>query len=100
MKEHQDETFEGMILDVDKDKVFIKLDNNVKCLLDPAGDFATAFDIDDYKKTLLCKYSKQKVKLGTRVSTKVTYVDIPQKQVYLDVKEIIKDKPKTYEKRD
>ena len=100
MKEHQDETFEGMILDVDKDKVFIKLDNNVKCLLDPAGEFATAFDIDDYKKTLLCKYSKQKVKLGTRVSTKVTYVDIPQKQVYLDVKEIIKDKPKTYEKRD
>ena len=94
MREYQDEEFEGMILDVDKDKVFIKLDNNVKCLLDACGDFAMSFDIDLARKMLLCKYSKQKLTLGTRVTTKVTSVDIPQKQVYVDVKEIHKDKDK------
>ena len=51
-----------------------------------------SFDIDLAKKTLVCKYSpNQRVKLGTRVLTKVTSVDIPQKQVYLDVKEIIRE---------
>ena len=99
MEEHKDEEFEGMILDVDKDKVFIKLDNNVKCLLDNGGDFALSFDIDTIKKVLLCKYSKQRVKLGTRVLTKVTRVDVPQKEVYLDVKEIIKENNKSNEKK-
>lgn len=94
MAEHMDEEFEGMILDIDKDKVFIKLDNNVKCLLDNDGDFALSFVPIVGKKALTCKYSKQNVKLGTRVSTKVTMVDIPQKQVYLDVKEILKEKNK------
>ena len=101
MAEHKDEEFEGMILDVDKDKIFVKLDNHVKCLVDPCGDFSLSFDVDLTKKTLYCKYSKQKVNLGTRVKTKVTSVDIPQKQVYVDVKEIIKgkDKPKQYTKK-
>jgi len=91
MEEHKDEEFEGMILDIDRDKVFVKLDNNVKCLLDNCGYFMLSFDIDITKKSLLCKHSKQIIKLGTRILTKVTRVDIPQKQVYLDVKEIIKD---------
>jgi len=94
MAEHQSETFEGMILDIHKDKVFIKLDNNVKCLLDNNGDFALSFDVDNHKKVMFSKYSKQKVTLGTRVATKVTTVDIPQKQVYVDVKSILKNKPK------
>ena len=92
MSEHKNEEFEGIVLDIDKDKVFIKLDNNVKCLLDNSGDFALSFDIDFDKKQLVCNYSKQKVKLGTRVCTKVTRVNIPQKEIYVDVKEIIKEK--------
>ena len=99
MAEHQDEDFEGMILDVDKENVYIKLDNNVKCLLDRAGDFAYAFDIDNCKKHLVSKHGKQKIKLGTRVSTKVTGVDLPQKQVYVDVKEILKEDSKQYVKK-
>ena len=99
MEEHKDEEFDGMILDIDRDKVYIKLDNNIKCLLDNCGEFATSFDIDNYGKKLLCKYSKQKLKLGTRISTKVTYVDIPQKEVYVDVKEIIKDNNKPHVKQ-
>lgn len=99
MEEHKDEEFEGIILDIDKDKVFIKLDNNVKGLVDSCGDFMLSFDVDATKKILLCKYSKQKVKLGTRVLTKVTNVDLPQKQVYLDVKEIIKDKSVSHQKK-
>ena len=102
MLEHKDEEFEGIILDVDKDKIFIKLDNNVKCLVDPCGDFALSFDVDLTKKTLQCKYAKQKLNLGTRVTTKVTHVDMPQKQVYVDIKEIHKDKskPKQYVKKE
>ncbi len=99
MAEHKDEEFEGMILDVDKDKVFIRLDNNVKCLLDSEGDFASSFGIDSIKKVLFCKYAKQKVRLGTRIITTVTRVDIPQKEVYLDVKEIIKENNKPHEKK-
>jgi len=99
MLEHQDEEFEGMVLDIDKDKIFIKLDNNVKCLLDNTGDFALSFSVDSYKKIMLCKYSKQIVKLGTRVLIKVTKVDVPQKQVYVDIKDIIKENNKAYAKR-
>lgn len=99
MTEHKDEEFEGIILDIDKDRVFIKLDNNIKCLLDNAGDFAASFDIDLTKKVLLCKYSKQKVKLGSRIKAKVTRVDIPQKEIYLDVKEIIKENTNTHTKK-
>ena len=95
MSEHKNEEFEGMILDIDKDKVYIKLDNNVKCLLDNNSVFALSFDIDKMKKTLVCKYSKQKVKLGTKIIAKITRVDIPQKEVYLDIKEIIKENNKT-----
>ena len=99
MEEHKDEDFEGIILDIDRDKVFIKLDNNVKAILDNCGDFMLSFDLDPTKKVLQCQYSKQKVRLGTRVLTKVTCVDIPQKQVYLDVKEIIKDKNVSHQKK-
>jgi len=48
---------------------------------------------------MLCKYSKQIVKLGTRVLIKVTKVDIPQKEVYVDIKDIIKENNKAYAKR-
>ena len=91
MNEHKDEEFTGIILDIDKNKIFIKLDNNVKCLLERDGEFAKEFSIDNIKKVLLGRYSKEKIKLGTRVLVKVTNVDIPQKEVYVDVKEIIRD---------
>ena len=99
MEEHKDEEFTGMILDVDKDRVFIKLDNNVKCLLDNYGDFALSFDIDPVKKVLFCKYSKQKVTLGTRVLTRVTSVNVPQKEVHVDIKEIVKENSKPAQKK-
>jgi len=99
MQDQKDKEFDGMILDIDKDKVIIKLDNNVKCILDNTGDFAFSFDIDSHKKTLQCKYSKQKIKLGTRVRVKVTRIDIPQKQTYVDVKELIKEKEKNNVKK-
>jgi len=99
MDEHKEEEFEGMILDIDKDRVFIKLDNNVKCLLDNGATFALSFDIDNRKKALYSKYSKQHVKLGTRVLTKVTNVDIPQKKVYVDVKDILKEKNNGHTKK-
>lgn len=99
MEAHKDEEFEGIILDVDRDKVFIKLDNNVKCLLDNCGEFISSFDVDIDKKTLMCKRSKERIKLGTRVLTKVTHVDIPQKQVYLDIKELVDENNKIYQKK-
>lgn len=99
MEEHKNEEFEGMILDIDKDRVYIKLDNNVKCLLDTDGEFAESFDIDNDRKALLSKYSKNKVKLGTRIKAKVTRVNIPQKEIYLDIKEIIKDHNKPHTKK-
>ena len=90
MAEHQEEEFEGIILDIDKDKVFIRLDNNIKCLLDSCCDFALSFDIDPYYKVLTCRYSKQKVTLGTRILVKASQVDIPQKTIYVDIKAILK----------
>jgi len=99
MNEHKEEEFTGIILDLDKDNVYIKLDNNVKCLLDSSGDFLLSFAVDTTKKNLLCKYSKQKIKLGTRILAKVTKVDIPQKKVYLDIKEIIKENSNVYTKK-
>ena len=91
MSEHIGEEFTGMILDIEKDKVYIKLDNNIKGILDFEKDFAKSFSIDTYNRQLTCNYSKQKVKLGTRIVAKVSKVDIPQKEIYFDVKEIIKN---------
>lgn len=99
MEEHKDEEFTGMILDMDKDRVYIKLDNNVKCYLDNYGDFAMSFDIDPVKKVLMCKYSKQKISLGTRIAVKVTRVDIPQKEVHVDITKIVKENSKAAQKK-
>ena len=92
MKEHINEEFTGIILDIDKDKVFIKLDNNIKGILDINGDFNKAFSVETIKKQLKSNYSKNTIKLGTRVIVKVTNVNIPQKEVYFDIKRIINNK--------
>lgn len=92
MNEHINEEFEGMLLDIDKDKVFIKLTNNIKGILDYDSDVNIAFDIDYNNRELKCKHSKQKIKLGTKLILKVSKVNIPQKEVYFEIKEIIKNK--------
>lgn len=89
MEKHKDEEFEGILLDVDKENVFIKLDNNVIGILDYTTDFARAFSVDSRSKTLHCNYSKNKITLGTRLKLKVTKVDVPQKEIYFEIKEII-----------
>ena len=99
MEEHQDEEFEGIILDMDKDKIIIKLDNNIKCILDNNGEFSSIISRSLDKKTLFIKNTNEKIKLGTRVSVKVTRVDIPQKEVYVDVLELIKNDEKQYTKK-
>ena len=91
MEKHKNEEFEGMLLDVDKDNVYIKLDNNIKGVLDLSSDFARAFDIDTQNKILQCNYSKNKINLGTRLKLKVTKINIPQKEIYFEIKEIIKN---------
>ena len=48
---------------------------------------------------ILCKYSKQKVTLGTRVLTRVTSVNVPQKEVHVDIKEIVKENSKPAQKK-
>ena len=99
MEEHKNEEFEGIILDVDKDKVFIKLDNNVKCLLDMGADFMLSFEIDNNKKLLVGRYSSQIIRLGTRIVTKITHVDIPNKKVYVDIKSILKTQNNIYTRK-
>ena len=94
MQDHINEEFIGIILDIDKDKVFIKLDNNIKGILDTNGEFNKAFTIDTVKKQLKSNYSKNVIKLGTQVTVKVTRVDIPQKEIYFDIKKIIKNSKK------
>ena len=91
MEKHKNEEFEGILLDVDKENVYIKLDNNIKGLLDLTTDFAEAFSINAYNKNLQCKHSKNKIILGTRLKLAVTKVDVPQKEIYFDVKEILKE---------
>ena len=90
MQDHINEEFTGIILDIDKDKVFIRLDNNIKGILDFSGDFLKSFDINYSKKYLKCNYKNQLVTLGSKVKVKVTKVDIPQKEVYFDIKSIVK----------
>lgn len=90
MAEHIDETFEGALLDIDKEQVFIKLDNNIKGILDNYSLINSAFEIDYQNKELRCKHSKQKIRLGNKLVLKVTRVDIPQKEIYFEIKDIIK----------
>jgi len=91
MENHKDEEFIGMILDIDKNKIFVKLDNNVRGILDLDSDFGDAFSVDTHKKELICNYSKQRIKLGTKLLLTVSKVDIPQKEVYFNVKDILKN---------
>lgn len=83
--------FVGMILDIDKEKIYVKLDNNVKGVLDMDGDFGLAFSVDRQRKELVCNYSKQRIKLGANLILKVSKVDIPQKEVYFTVSDILKE---------
>ena len=91
MAMQMDTEFVGMILDIDKDKVFVKLDNNVRGILDMHSDFGYAFTVDTHRKVLVCNYSKQTIKLGSKLLLKVSKVDIPQKEVYFSVSDIYKD---------
>ena len=91
MEQHKDEVFEGFILDIDEDNVYIMLDNNIKGVIDLNEDFFKAFEIDRAKRVLKCNYSNNIVNIGTRLSLKVSRVDIPQKQIYFDVKKILKN---------
>ena len=90
MAEHINETFEGALLDIDKEQVFIKLDNNIKGILDNYSLINSAFEIDYQNKELRCKHSKQKIRLGNKLILKVTRVDIPQKEIYFEIKDIVK----------
>ena len=99
MSEHMDEEFTGCILDMDRDTVYIKLDNNIKGVLDRNSNFSLSFEIDSSNKELRCNYSKQKVKLGTNIVVKVSRVDIPQKEIYFDIIKIEKDKKTTNVKK-
>ena len=92
MKDHINEEFEGIILDIDKENVYIKLDNNIKGVLDFSSDINSAFMLDPYNKQLNSLYSKEKINLGTRVLVRVSNVDVPQKEIYFDIKELIKNK--------
>ena len=85
------EEFVGVILDIDKEKIYIKLENNVRGILDMDSDFGLAFSVDSHKKELVCNYSKQRIKLGTKLILKVSRVDIPQKEVYFTVADILKE---------
>jgi len=98
MKEHINEEFEGIILDIDKDNVFIKLDNNIKGILDISSDINSAFQLDSHNKQLKSVYSKEKINLGTKVLVKVTKVDVPQKEIYFDIKELLKENNKNTKK--
>lgn len=89
MSNHIDETFNGMILDIDKSNVYVRLDNHIDAVLDKM--FLEDFDVDIQKKQLICKYSKQKIKLGTKLSFKVSSVDIGQKEIYLEMNKILKN---------
>lgn len=99
MSNHINEEFEGIILDIDKENVYIKLNNNIKGILDLESSFMDAFDVDTYKRQLKSKYSKQEVHLGTKIIVTVTKVDIPQKEVYFDIKEIIKNHDNKHTKK-
>lgn len=95
MASHIGEEFEGIILDIDKESVIIKLDNNVKGIVAYTDTFDQAFIVDSFNKVLKCTHSKNKYNLGTRVTVKVYDVNIPQKEVYFDLKELHKDKTLT-----
>ena len=99
MNDHINEEFEGIILDMDRENVYIKLNNNIKGVLDLNSDVNTAFELDTYNKELKCHHSKQKIKLGTKIKVRVTKVDIPQKEVYFDIKEIIKNNDNKHTKK-
>lgn len=91
MMDKTDEEFVGMILDIDKEKIHVLLDNNVRGVLDMESDFGEAFSLNPYRKELICNHSKQVIKLGTKLILKVSRVDIPQKEVYFSVSDILKD---------
>ena len=91
MAAHKNEEFEGYVLDMDRENVYIKLDNNIKGILDLNSDMNNAFEIDYSSKTLKCKHSKQKISLGTKIIFKVSDVNIPQKEILFEIKEIVKN---------
>ena len=92
MEKYIGEEFIGKILDIDNDKIFILLDNNIKGILDSNSDILKSFSINTSQKTLVNNYSKDIIKLGSNIKVIVSSVNIPQKEIYFDIKEIIKDK--------
>ena len=100
MENHIGEEFEGTLIDIDKESVIIKLDNNIKGIIAYTDEFSQAFYVDSYQKELRCNYSKTKAKLGTRLTIRVHDVNIPQKEIYFDIVEIHKTQTLTRKKEE
>ena len=98
MSNHIGETFNGIILDIDKTNVYVRLDNHIDAILDI--NFLEDFKINTQKKQLICKYSKQIIKLGMKLSFKVTSVDIGQKEIYLEMDKILKNNKNDIKKKE
>ena len=92
MQEHIGEEFEGTIMDIDGNSVHIKLDNNVRGVLAYTSDFSEAFSIDSNRKEIKSIYSKTVVKLGTKVTVKAYEVNVPTKEIFLELIDIHKTK--------
>jgi len=92
MANYVGEEFIGIIVDIEKDSVIIKLENNIKGMLAYTEDFSNAFYIDSINKELKSTYSKCKARLGTLVTIKVHEVNIPAKEIFFELIEIHKDK--------
>ena len=100
MENHIGEEFEGTLIDIDKDSVIIKLDNNIRGIIAYTEEFSQAFYVDSFQKELRCNFSKTKAKLGTRLTIKVHDVNIPQKEVYFDIVDIHKNQTLTRKKEE
>lgn len=90
MSQHIGEEFIGIIIDIDRDAVTIKLNNCIKGTIAYTDEFAQAFCIDPHKKELKSRHSKTKAKLGTMVTVSVHNANIPLKEVTFDLVEVHK----------
>jgi len=92
MENYIGQEFEGTIVDIDHDNVFIKLENHIKGIVAYTEEFSDTFYVDSYNKELRCVYSKAKYKLGTHLIIKVNSVNLALKEVYFDIVSLQKDK--------
>jgi ribonuclease R len=89
MEKHIGESFVGEIIDIDRNQILIRLNNNIEGIVDISPFVNKCYNLNSRLKTLTNRISNHMLTLGAYIEVKVKDVSLSKKEVYFEIERII-----------